>query len=86
MTLGDYYNACYDIITENGKGNYTFQIVLYGEPAFQGVYGAYQTEAYRGGYMDRALTDIGASYYLITWVIEELQDGYYVVTHEILTE
>ncbi len=86
MTLDDYYNACYELITERGRGNYTFQIVLYGEPAFQGVYSAYQTEAYRSGYMDRALTDIGASYYLITWVIEELQDGYYIVTHEILTE
>ena len=85
-TIGDYYNACYDLITERGKGNYTFQIVLYGKPVFQDVYTVYQTEAYRSGYMDRALTDIGASYYLITWVIEELQDGYYIVTHEILTE
>ena len=86
MTLDDYYNTCYDLITKNGKGNYTFQILLYGEPAFQGVYSAYQTEAYRNGFMNRTLTDIDASFYLITWVIEELQDGYYLVTHEILTE
>ena len=85
-TIGDYYNTCYDLITENGKGNYTFQILLYGKPVFQDVYTVYQTEAYRSGYMDRALSDIDASFYLITWVIEELQDGYYLVTHEILTE
>lgn len=85
-TLEDYYNTCYNNIVQSGKGEHIFQTVVKGEPVFQGVYAAYQTDAYRQGYMDRALTDINASFYLLNWMIEELQDGYYLVTHDIVVE
>lgn len=85
-TLEDYYNSCYDSLVNTGKGTYSFQKVIYGEPLFQNVYGAYQTEDYRQGYMDSALSELGASYFVMNWMIEELQDGYYLVTHDILIE
>ncbi|MDE7018670.1 MAG: hypothetical protein K2P65_14075 [Lachnospiraceae bacterium] len=85
-TLEDYYNSCYNNLVQTGKGTYRFQSVISGEPLFQGVYGAYQTDGYRQGYMDSALEQLGASYYLMNWVIEELQDGYYLVTHDVMIQ
>ena len=57
-----------------------FQNVISGEALFQNVYGAYQTEGYRQGYMDNALSQLNATYYLMNWAIEELQDGYYLIS------
>ncbi|MCM1388147.1 MAG: hypothetical protein NC231_12535 [Bacillus sp. (in: Bacteria)] len=85
-TLQDYYNTCYNTITQTGKGEYIFQTVISGEPVFQGVYSAYQTEGYRQAYMDSALEQLGAEAYLMAWMIEELQDGYYLVTHDVYIE
>lgn len=85
-TLTDYYNNCYNNLVQAGKGRCAFQSVIYGEELFQNVYGSYQTEDYRQGYMDSALTQLNASYYLINWMIEELQDGYYLVTHDVVIE
>lgn len=86
ITLADYYNDCYNNLVQAGKGRYAFQNVIYGEELFQNVYGAYQTEDYRQGYMDSALTQLNASFYLMNWMIEELQDGYYLVTHDVVIE
>lgn len=83
VTLDDYYNNCYDNIVHTGKGQYQFWNVVKGDLLFLDVYGAYQTEDYRQGYMDSALTDIDASYYLLYWTIEALQDGYYLITHDV---
>ena len=83
VTLDDYYNNCYDNIVHFGKGQHSFWNVVKGDLLFLDVYGAYQTEDYRQGYMDSALTDIDGSYYLLTWTIEALQDGYYLITHDV---
>ncbi|MCM1156803.1 MAG: hypothetical protein NC314_12280 [Roseburia sp.] len=83
VTLEDYYNNCYDNIVHTGKGNYQFWNVVKGDLLFQDVYGAYQTEDYRQGYMDSALAEVGGSFYLLNWTIESLQDGYYLITHDV---
>lgn len=85
-TLEDYYNNCYNNLVQTGKGSYRFQNVISGEALFQNVYGAYQTEGYRQGYMDNALSQLNATYYLMNWAIEELQDGYYLITHDVLIQ
>lgn len=82
-TLEAYYNGCYQKLYSAGKGNYSFQILISGETLFEEVYGAYQTEDYKQGYMNKALIALGASGYRIDWNIEALQDDYYLVTHKV---
>lgn len=82
-SLEEYYNNCYQNIVQNGKGQYSFWNVIEGDSVFLDVYGAYQTDDYRQGYMDSALTEIDGSFYYVTWMIEALQDGYYLITHDV---
>ncbi|MDE5866990.1 MAG: hypothetical protein K2H31_10390 [Lachnospiraceae bacterium] len=83
-TLESYYNDCYQALYMGGKGEYDFQIALSGDALFNDVYEAYQTEDYRQGYMDKALTALGAVEYRIDWSIEALQEDCYLVTHKVV--
>lgn len=86
MTLQDYYNDCYQKLLQNGRGTYVFKNAIYGDALFLDVYGSYQTNDYRQGYMDSAIAQTGAANCLIIWTIEELQDGYYLVSHDVSME
>lgn len=83
-TLESYYNDCYQALYMGGKGEYDFQIALSGDALFNDVYEAYQTEDYRQGYMNKALTALGATEYRIDWSIEALQEDCYLVTHKVV--
>lgn len=85
-TLESYYNDCYQALYMGGKGEYTFKIVLSGEALFNNVYDAYQTDDYKQGYMDKAMTALGASGYRIDWSIEALTEDYYLVTHNVVIQ
>ena len=66
-----------------GRGQFNFWNVVKGDNVFLDVYGAYQTEDYRQGYMESAMTEVDGSFYLVNWTIESLQDGYYLITHDV---
>jgi len=82
-TLGEYYSDCYDKVVNGGTGRYNFYSVISGRMLFNDVYGAFQNGDYKQGYMDSAMEKLGASTYRIDWTIEELQGGYYLVTHDV---
>lgn len=77
-----YYADCYDQMVQNGKGRYTFYNVLDSEALFNEWYRSYQREDYRRAYMENAMTQIGASACEITLETEALQDGRYLIRHE----
>lgn len=77
-----YYEDCYDQMVQNGKGRYTFYNVLDSEELFDEWYRSYQRENYRRAYMENAMTEIGASSCEITLETEALQDGRYLIRHE----
>lgn len=85
-SLEEYYNNCYQNMIAKGKGSYSFRNVVAGRNVFVDVYGAYQTEDYRQGYVDSAMSMLDASVYRINWQIESLKDDYYLVTHEVTVQ
>lgn len=86
ISLEDYYNDCYEKASKGGKGRYSFQNVITGKVLCDNVYNAYQNGGYRQGYMDKVLEELEASDFRLDWSIEELQNGYYLVTHEVLIQ
>lgn len=82
-TLEDYYNDCYQKVMENGKGTYRFQNLIVGDALMEQVYGSYQTNDYRQGYLDSAVYQLDAENWRIDWEIEALQENYYLVTHNV---
>ena len=82
-SLDMYYNGCHLNMLSKGRGNYSFSILLSGTKLFEDVYGAYQNNDYRRGYMDKTLSELNGSLYRINWQIEALQDDYYLVTHDV---
>lgn len=82
-TLQDYYNDCYEKIVQTGKGSYNFQNAIAGEALKSEVYSAYQSNGCNQGYMDKVLSQLGASYCNVNGTFEELQDGYYLITHKV---
>lgn len=86
ISLENYYNDCYQKMSKNGKGRYSFQNVITGKTLFDSVYNAYQNGGYRQGYMDKVMSELEASDFRLDWSIEELQNGYYLVTHEVLIQ
>ncbi len=85
-TLQDYYNDCYRNVVTRGKGSYSFSNLVSGDSMFSSVYGAYQSNDYRQGYMDSAISQLDASLYRINWQIEALRDNYYLITHDVAVQ
>ncbi len=86
-TLEDYYNDCYLKMLQGGKGNYTFWNVVSGTDLFELVYASYHnTGGYKQGYVDKAMALVGATNYRIDWDIEELEDGYYLISHRVVLQ
>ena len=82
-TLEAYYADCREQMEQRGKGNYTFYNVVSGDALLEEIYAAYQSDAYRSGYLDETMTEIGAWRGTMSLEIETLQDGYYRIAHEI---
>lgn len=78
-----YYGDCYAQIMRNGAGRYTFYNVIEGDALLSEWYRNYQNEHYRQAYMERAMTEIGASSCEIVIETERLQGGRYLITHEV---
>ena len=82
-SLEQYFNLCYQQIIQNGKGSYSIQNVLEGDALMQEWYQMHQNEGYKSGYLERAMVDLGASACQMQITIETLQDGRYLITHNI---
>ena len=80
-SLSDYYDHCYGQITALGKGNYNFSNVIEGEVLFEEMQRAYRNDDYRKGYMEQAMETVSASSCEMSLLIEELEQGRYLITH-----
>lgn len=78
-----YYDNCYGQITKRGLGSYTFYSVLDGRQLFDEWYESYQTEGYKQGYLEAAMTELNAVSCNMGLQVEQLQDDKYLVVHEI---
>ncbi len=81
--LQGYYADCYEQIVQNGKGDYTFYSVIEGEKMLDTWYGEYQNRRYREAYMDSAMEEIGAYSCEIRFEVEQLQEGRYLIRHNV---
>lgn len=81
--MGTYYEDCYNQMVKNGVGHYTFYNVVAGEQMYEEIGRVYTTDEYWQAYMENAMSVVEASY--CNWVVERevLQDGMYLVSHEI---
>lgn len=81
--MGYYYENCYNQVVQNGIGHYTFYNAVVGEQMMNEIHQSYSTEICWDTYMKNATSAVGAS--RCSWIVstEELQDGKYLVTHEI---
>lgn len=82
--LPAYHQDCLAQVTANGLGSHTFYSVIEGEELLEAWYEDYRSESYRQGYMEDAMTQIGASSCEIRLSVEELEGGRYLLTHEVL--
>ena len=81
--MSGYYADCYQQITSNGKGHYTFTNAIIGEQLFEEWKRNYDSEDYRTAYMENAMAALGAYHCTMALGVEELQDDIYLVTHEV---
>ncbi len=78
-----YYDDCYSQIVQKGMGNYTFYNVLEGQQLFDEWYREYQTENYKQGYLEAAMTTLNATSCNMSLQVEQLQGDKYLIGHEI---
>lgn len=78
-----YYEDCYRQILQNGTGRFTFYNVIEGEELLEEWYRDYRDESYRQAYLERAMTEIGASSCEMELGTERLQGGRYLLIHEV---
>lgn len=81
--MDSYYGDCYDQISQNGLGSYTFYNVIEGEQLLTEWYGDYQAEHYRQAYMENVMISLGASSCEMALEVEELRDGKFLISHRI---
>lgn len=81
--MNGYYVDCYQQITSNGKGHYTFTNAIIGEQLFEEWKRNYDSEDYRQAYMENAMSALGAYHCTMALGVEKLQDDIYLVTHEV---
>lgn len=82
-SLSDYYTNCGNQIVAAGNGSYEFYTVADSESLMEEIYQAYQSEAYRQGYMEIAMSAIGASVCEMNLDVEELAGGRYLIVHKV---
>ncbi len=82
-TLADYYDGCYSRIVSNGAGSYSFPLAVEGADLLEELYRAYRSDAYKQGYMERAMTDAGISSCEMSLETEELRENRYLIVHTV---
>ena len=85
-SLNDYYRDCYDQITTAGRGKYIFTNVIEGEDLFWQWSDSYKSEEVLDAYLVDAVIDIGAEFYSLIYLAEELEDDRYLIIHVIALE
>ena len=60
--------------------------VLEGEPLMAEWYAMHQAEGYRQGYLERAMTDLGATSCQMQITIEELEGKKYLISQELVLD
>lgn len=79
----EYFDDCYNTMVDTGRGSYVFQNVIEGDALFRDWYQAYQTDLYKNAYADRAMNALGATKCHMELSAEPLQDGKYLITHNV---
>ncbi len=82
-SLSGYYTNCGSQITAAGSGAYEFYTVADGGALMQEIYQAYQSDDYKQGYMENAMTAIGASVCEMNLDVEELAGDRYLIVHKV---
>lgn len=81
--LDRYYEDCYNQIVQNGKGHYTFSNVIEGENLLNEWDTGYKLDQYKQAYMEHAMSVLEAAHCEMALEVEALQDGRYLVMHEV---
>ena len=82
-TLEDYYYDCYNQVISRGAGEYEFENLIGSEALLNQVYSIYSNGDYKQGFMDNAVTAVGAGTYDMDLLVEELQGHVFRLTHRI---
>ncbi len=83
QSLDAYYADCENQMRQAGIGSYQFDSIVAGEDLLQEIYTAYQSDAYRQGYLDETMAWLGATRGSMHVEVEPLQGGYYRISHEV---
>ena len=83
-TLDDYFSDCKKKILENGKGSYKFANVIGGPELYNEWQTAYNTDRYKNEYLKEAMSQLGANGCQINLSAEELQNGLFLITHNLV--
>lgn len=82
-SMEEYYAACKERMLQNGRGEYSFDLVLDGKELYAEWEKAYNENEYKKSYMENAMRKIGAKTCHIQLITEELQQDRYLITHEL---
>lgn len=77
-----YYKKCYDQLVNAGVGNIKFECAVT-EEMWDTIELAYSTRAYEAGYANKVMDKLGANQVTFEIEGEELEDGYYLLKHDI---
>lgn len=79
--LQEYFDSCYEHLAEGKGEDISFYNVVRDSMLAQEVINSYDNESYRAGFMDKFMDDYKVD--TCGWNVdeEELQAGYYLVTH-----
>lgn len=83
-TMEEYYVDCLALLQEVGLGDKQFSVVV-PESLWAELEQAYNSGAYREGYVEDALEALGAEYFVIQLQVERLGGGYYRLYHNVYT-
>lgn len=87
--MEDYYADCYNRILEaaaDGRSTVQFENTLRDSELWSACYDAYQSGAYEEAYMKQVLETVGAASCRIDVQANELSDGSFLLSHEIIFE
>lgn len=82
-SMEEYYADCAAQILQNGKGDYSFSNVIEGKELYEEWEAAYERDDYKDAYMTQSMRGIGAKACHIRLSTEPLQQGRYLITHEL---
>lgn len=82
-SLSDYYDDCYQQVTANGLSSFTFSNAVDGKTLAEEIYRSYRQNTYRQGYMEGAMTEVGALTCAMELEFEPLKGDRYLVTHKV---